>query len=212
MKKPDYTLHFVTDETLSKGRSTISVVKEAILGGATVIQLRDKGRNDSYLLETGRIIKQLCDECNVLFIVNDSPSLAAKVGADGVHLGQSDMSVHDARAIIGYDAVIGISVLDTSQAMIAEQNGADYLGAGPIFATQSKDDADGAIGTESLAEIVHSVSIPVVAIGGIHIDNAGNIARTGSTGIAVISAISASENIKMATSLLKGRFLSAMTV
>lgn len=86
MKIPDYTFHFVTDENLSKGRSTVTVVTEAINGGATVIQLRDKGKDELFLLETGRIIKKLCDENNILFIVNDSPALALKLGADGVHL------------------------------------------------------------------------------------------------------------------------------
>jgi thiamine-phosphate diphosphorylase len=208
MKKPDYTLIFITDENLSKGRSTIRVVKEAILGGATIIQLRDKGRDYSFLLETGRAIKKICDDSSILFTVNDSPVLAAELCADGVHLGQGDMTVQEARAILGQDAVIGISVLDTVQAKIAEDQGADYLGAGPIFSTKSKDDADSAIGTDSLAAIVKSVSIPVVAIGGISPENAASIARTGSSGMAVISAISAADDIRHATSSLKSNFIS----
>jgi thiamine-phosphate diphosphorylase len=182
-------------------------VTEAILGGASAIQLRDKGKNESFLLETGRVIKRLCDERNILFIVNDSPSLALELGADGVHLGQGDMTVQEARMILGKDAIIGISVFDSTQAKLAEEQGADYLGAGPIFATQSKNDAASAIGTESLAEIVRSVSIPVVAIGGINLENIADIARTGSSGVAVISAISAARDVRKATASLRESFL-----
>jgi thiamine-phosphate diphosphorylase len=202
----DYTLCFVTDETLSNGRSTPDVVRLALKGGATIIQLRDKGRSRDYLLRSGAIIRDLCREYGASFIVNDSVDIAGELGADGVHLGQGDMPASEARRILGNYAIVGISVSSAGEALRAEAEGASYVGAGPVFATGSKPDAIAPIYLSGIESIVKSVRIPVMAIGGISIQNAAEVAGTGAHGIAVISAISASEDPEEAAKRLYSHF------
>jgi thiamine-phosphate pyrophosphorylase len=202
----DYTLCFVTDKTLSNGRSTPDVVRLALRGGATIIQLRDKGRSRDYLLRTGAVIRDLCREYGASFVVNDSVDIAGELGADGVHLGQGDMSAIEARRILGDDAIVGISVSSTGEALKAESEDASYVGAGPVFATGSKPDAIAPIHLSGIESIVKSVRIPVMAIGGISIHNASEVAATGAHGIAVISAISAADDPEEAANRLHSCF------
>jgi thiamine-phosphate pyrophosphorylase len=203
----DYSLYFVTDESLSKGRSTVSIAEQALSGGATVIQLRDKGKDRDYLRRTGFALRELCNRYNALFIVNDDVDLACECNADGIHIGQSDLSCTEARKL-NSSKIIGISTTTVAESVRAQFEGADYLGVGPVFATSSKDDAVPPIGLSGLAEIVSSVRIPVIAIGGISAHNASDIAKTGASGIAVISALSMADSVIIAAQSLRESFTS----
>jgi thiamine-phosphate pyrophosphorylase len=202
----NYTLCFITDESLSNGRTTVFATEEALKGGATIIQLRDKGRDREFMIRTGKAIKELCNKYGSLFVVNDFVDIAKELVADGVHLGQSDMPAHEARKILGGRAIVGISVSSVEEAIKAEAEGASYVGAGPVYATGSKSDAIAPIHLSGLEAIVKSVNIPVMAIGGISVQNASEIAKTGAHAISVISAISMAEDIKAASEELYKRF------
>jgi thiamine-phosphate pyrophosphorylase len=204
---PDYSLYFVTDESLSKGRSTIYIAEQALLGGATVIQLRDKGKERDFLLRTGFTLKKLCSQYNALFIVNDDVDLAIELDADGIHIGQDDASCVEARKKAP-SMIVGVSTTTIEESIKAQNEGADYLGVGPVFSTSSKDDAVYPIGLAGLSDIISSVSIPVIAIGGITSQNTQSIAKTGAAGIAVISAISMADSVKNAAQSLLASFKS----
>ena len=149
-------------------------------------------------MNEAQLIKKICAEYNVPFVINDNVTLAKEVDADGVHIGQDDMSITEARAIIGNDKILGVSVQTVKDAILAEQMGADYLGVGAVFPTNSKSDAV-EVSYDTLKAICASVKIPVVAIGGINKSNIKNLAKSGICGIAVISAIFAEKNITQAT-------------
>lgn len=202
-------LYVLTDEGLSRGRPTDQVVAEAIAGGATAIQLRGKDWGGRRLVEVGHRLRALTREAGVLFFVNDRLDVALAVGADGVHLGQDDLPLAEARRIAGPDFLIGISVEDEAQALAAEAGGADYLGAGTVYPTGSKADAGEPIGLDGLARIARRVRIPVVAIGGIHAGNAPDVMRAGAAGVAVISAVVAAPDVRAAARALRGAVDSA---
>ncbi|MBQ9629331.1 MAG: thiamine phosphate synthase [Synergistaceae bacterium] len=199
-------LYAVTDRTWLNGRSLCEVVRDAIIGGATFIQLREKNLGYDEFKAQAIEIKKLCRDFNVPFVINDNVMLAKEIDADGVHVGQDDMRASDVRNIIGHDKILGVSVRTPEEAVIAESNGADYLGAGAVFHTGSKNDAVD-ITHEALREICRAVKIPVVAIGGINADNIHELSGSGIKGVAVISAIFAAENIRSAAIKLKGRAL-----
>lgn len=199
-------LYAVTDRTWLNGRSLCEVVRDAIIGGATFIQLREKNLGYDEFKAQAIEIKRLCNEFNVPFVINDNVMLAKEIDADGVHVGQNDMRASDVRNIIGHEKILGVSVRTPEEAVIAEKNGADYLGAGAVFHTGSKNDAVD-ITHEALREICRAVKIPVVAIGGINADNIHELLGSGIKGVAVISAIFAAENIRAAAIKLKGRAL-----
>ncbi|MBQ3396466.1 MAG: thiamine phosphate synthase [Synergistaceae bacterium] len=199
-------LYAVTDRTWLNGRSLCEVVRDAIIGGATFIQLREKNLGYDEFKAQAIEIKKLCRDFNVPFVINDNVMLAKEIDADGVHVGQDDMRASDVRNIIGHDKILGVSVRTPEEAVIAESNGADYLGAGAVFHTGSKNDAVD-ITHEALREICRAVKIPVVAIGGINADNIHELSGSGIKGVAVISAIFAAENIRAAAIALKGRAL-----
>ncbi|MDQ2984605.1 MAG: thiamine phosphate synthase [Actinomycetota bacterium] len=165
--------------------SELRVARSAIEGGATVIQLRLKNLPTETIVERGRPFRALCTDRAVAFVVNDDIDAARALGADGVHLGQADVAAHGVRAS---ELVLGISAATVEEALAAEQLGAAYVGAGPVWATPSKPDADSPIGLEGLAMICDSVSVPVVAIGGIDISNAADCIESGAAGVAVIRA------------------------
>jgi thiamine-phosphate pyrophosphorylase len=165
--------------------SDLETAERAANGGATVIQLRLKDLPTEELVEHGRPYRDLCRERGILFIVNDDIDAARELGADGVHLGQSDVVGHSVRAS---EMLLGISAATVEQAVAAEQLGASYIGAGPVWTTPSKSDAGEPIGLEGLAMICDSVSIPVVAIGGVDESNVGDCLAAGATGVAVIRA------------------------
>ena len=200
--KKDLLVYAVTDRHWLNGRTLYEVVKESLDGGATFIQLREKNLDQEHFLEEAKELKKLCAEYKVPFVINDNVDIALEIDADGVHVGQSDMEAGDVRAKLGPDKIIGVSAQTVEQALLAEKHGADYLGVGAVFPTGSKDDAV-EVSHETLKAICEAVSIPVIAIGGITVDNTSVLAGTGICGIAVISAIYGQENILEATKKLK---------
>ncbi|MBO6255723.1 MAG: thiamine phosphate synthase [Eubacterium sp.] len=200
--KKDLLVYAVTDRHWLNGRTLYEVVKESLDGGVTFLQLREKDLDDENFLKEAIELKELCKEYNVPFVINDNVDIAIKMDADGVHVGQSDMEAGDVRAKLGPDKIIGVSAQTVEQAILAEKRGADYLGVGAVFPTGSKDDAD-EISHETLKAICEAVSIPVVAIGGITLDNMPQLKGSGICGVAVISAIYAKEDIRKASEDLK---------
>ena len=195
-------LYAVTDRTWLNGRTLGQVVEEAITGGATLIQLREKDAGYDVFKYQAIEIQRLCRQHNIPFIVNDNVNLAVDINADGVHVGQDDMNAANVRALIGPGKILGVSVRTPEEAILAESRGADYLGAGAVFHTGSKSDAVD-ITHEALREICRSVNIPVVAIGGINALNAHELSGSGIAGLAVISAIFASPDIMGAAQELR---------
>ena len=197
-------LYAVTDRHWLNGQTLYEQVEEALKGGATFIQLREKDLTEEEFLEEAKKIQQLCKKYGVPFIINDNVKLAKEIDADGVHVGQSDMEALDVRAQLGEDKIIGVSARTVEQALLAEKHGADYLGVGAVFPTSSKDDAQ-EVDYETLKAICQAVRIPVIAIGGINAQNVDRLKGSGICGVAVISAIFAQEDIKEAAKELKNR-------
>ena len=195
-------LYAVTDRHWLNGRTLYEQVEEALKGGATFIQLREKDLTEEEFLEEAKKIQQLCKKYRVPFIINDNVKLAKEIDADGVHVGQSDMEALDVRAQLGEDKIIGVSARTVEQALLAEKHGADYLGVGAVFQTGTKTDAR-EVEHSVLKEICTKVDIPVVAIGGITQDNVKELSGSGINGVAVISAIFAQKDIETATAKLK---------
>ncbi|MGN8809587.1 thiamine phosphate synthase [Absicoccus porci] len=203
MKSNSYLeLYAVTDRHWLGNQTLFDQVKEALDGGATCIQLREKQLDEENFLKEAIEIQKLCKEYHVPFIVNDNVDIAKTMHADGIHVGQSDMEALDVRKALGNDVILGVSAQTVEQAKKAEAHGADYLGVGAVFPTGSKDDADD-VSHETLKAICEAVSIPVIAIGGITQDNVKELAGSGIVGIAVISAIFAQKDITQATKDLK---------
>ena len=198
----DLLLYAVTDRYWLGERTLHDVVKESLDGGVTFVQLREKHLDQTHFLEEAKDLKMLCKAYNVPFVINDNVDIALEMDADGVHVGQSDMEAGDVRAKLGPDKIIGVSAQTVEQAVLAEKRGADYLGVGAVFPTNSKDDATD-VSYETLKAICQAVSIPVIAIGGITKDNVEELSGSGICGIAVISAIYGQKNIKDATANLK---------
>ena len=207
--KKDLLLYAVTDRSWLNGETLYSQVEKALEGGATFVQLREKHLDHDAFLQEAKEIKDLCAKYQVPFVLDDDVELALEVGADGVHVGQSDMEAGDVRAKLGPDKIIGVSAQTVEQAILAEKHGADYLGVGAVFPTGSKDDAED-VPFETLKAICEAVSIPVIAIGGITKDNVKELAGSGICGIAVISAIFASKDIEAATKELKVNTIKAV--
>ncbi len=197
-----FTLYAVTDRTWLGGASLSWAVKEALTGGITLLQLREKNLTDREMLQEAQELLPLCHRHGVPLIINDRVQVALDAGADGVHLGQEDMSPREARAILGPDAIIGVSARTVESAQRAEQEGADYLGVGAVFSTSTKTDAQN-ISPETLRQICQAVHIPVVAIGGIGPDNILELLGCGIQGVAVVSSIFAQKNIAQAASRLR---------
>ena len=164
--KKGLLLYAVTDRSWLNGETLYSQVEKALQGGATFIQLREKNLDQDHFMEEALELKKLCAAYHVPFVINDNVEIAAKMDADGVHVGQSDMEAGDVRAKLGPDKIIGVSAQTVEQAILAEQRGADYLGVGAVFHTGSKADAED-VSHETLTAICNAVKIPVIAIGGI---------------------------------------------
>ncbi|MBQ5479966.1 MAG: thiamine phosphate synthase [Clostridia bacterium] len=201
----------VTDDALREG--LLADTRAALEGGMTYVQMREKGdpMTEDELLTEALALKALCEEYGVPFVIDDDVELAKKCGADGVHVGQSDMACVEARKALGERKVVGVSAQTVEQAVQAEKDGADYLGVGAVFPTGSKDDADD-VSHDTVKAICEAVSIPVIAIGGISKDNVGQLAGLGLDGIAVISAIYAADDLKAATEDLKARTVEALNL
>lgn len=207
LNSKDLLLYAVTDRYwLKENESLIDVTEKAIKGGATFIQLREKDLPKDKILEEAYALRKLSSKYSIPFVLDDDVDIAKKVNADGVHVGQSDMAAKYAREILGDSAIIGVSAQTVEQAIKAEKDGADYLGVGAVFPTSSKDDAED-VDHETLKKICESVSIPVIAIGGINKENIEKLSNTGICGIAVISAIFAEKDIEKATLNLRDKTL-----
>lgn len=197
-------LYVITDAALRPDRSHVDIVRAALAGGARIVQLRDKTSPLQYVVKQGREIRRLTRDAGVLFIVNDRVDVALACDADGVHLGPDDLPPDEARRLLGGDGIIGVSVNSIDEAQAALVTGASYLGVGAIFGTTTKADTGAAIGLERLGQVKAATSLPVVAIGGISLNNIHWVAQAGADAAAVVSAVVCSEDMTEATrNLLK---------
>lgn len=205
MKNVDYTLYVCTDRGLMSSATIEESVEQAILGGCTVIQLREKECSSREFFETARKVKEITKRYQVSLIINDRVDIALAVDADGVHVGQSDLPAKVVRKLLGKDKIIGVSAAKVEEAVQAQEDGADYLGVGAMFATGTKTNTR-SVSIEDLKKICSSVQIPIVAIGGIHEDNAASLKNTGIAGLAVVSAVVAQPDVALAAARLKKIF------
>ena len=210
--KLDYSLYLVTDRGLSCGRSLIEIVEEAVAGGVTCVQLREKNCSTRRFVEEGLALQKILTPKNIPLIINDRIDVAMVIEASGVHLGQDDMHLAHARRILGPECIIGISVESIGDAIKASAAGADYLGVSPVFSTPTKTDTAPPLGLEGLKAIRQQVDIPLVAIGGINNDNCASVMAAGADGLAVVSALvsapspkTAAVNLRLAAGLPEKR-------
>lgn len=196
-KSEQLSLYAITDRNCLKGRNIAEQVEQAILGGVTCIQLREKNLSTEKLAEEAEEVLKICRQYGVPLIINDDYKAAVAIGADGVHVGIEDAPVAEIRRFAGEDFIIGATAKTVEQARFAEISGADYIGVGAVFPSLTKKNAI-RITPEKLREICASVSIPAVAIGGITAENVSGIKNCGQSGIAVVSAIFAAEDVKSA--------------
>lgn len=206
MKHIDWSLCFIADIEAAGGKYLPNLVQEAASAGATMVQLRAKDLDSADFFEICSQISQKLKAYSVPLIVNDRVDIALACGAEGVHLGQRDLPLRTARSLLGRKKIIGISVNSVEEAKAAESGGADYLGAGPVYMTSSKKDLPKIIGTEGIKAIKDAVNIPVLAIGGINLERAVEVARTGVDGLAVISAVLGARDTAGAVTALLGAF------
>jgi thiamine-phosphate pyrophosphorylase len=190
----DLSVYLVADPSATRGRVLLDVVRAAVHGGATAVQLRDKHASARALAESARALVALLRPLGVPLLVNDRVDVAAVAAADGAHVGQSDLAAADARRLLGPAALLGVSATTAAEARAIDPAIADYVGAGPVFPTGSKDDADPPTGLDGLAAIRAATALPVVAIGGIGVANAADVVRAGAHGVAVISAICSADD------------------
>lgn len=202
VKKDDMVLYIVTDRTWLHGHTLEEDVRAAIEGGATFLQIREKDLDHEAFVKEARKLKALAQTAGIPFVVNDDIDIALEVDADGVHIGQSDGSVAQARRKIGADKILGVSAQTLEQALSAERDGADYLGVGAVFSTSTKTDAK-EVSFETLRNICSSVKIPVVAIGGINEENLHELSGSKVDGVAVISAVFAQPDIRAAAERIR---------
>ena len=206
--RADYRLYLVTDRNCLQQQTLEQAVEQAILGGVTLVQLREKAIASKEFYERALRIKAICHHYNVPLLINDRVDIALAVEADGVHIGQSDLPCGVVRQLLGKDKIIGVSARTAQQAIQAQADGADYLGVGAMFATSTKQDAK-TVSVETLNDIRQSVTLPIVAIGGINhttlpaLQQALQAADTSIDGVAVVSAILGQKDVKLASEKLK---------
>ncbi|MDI6892463.1 MAG: thiamine phosphate synthase [Actinomycetota bacterium] len=205
----DYSLYVITADVPKLGRTHLDVAREAVKGGATIIQFREKGKSTREVLEMAMALHELLADREIPLIINDRLDIALAVGALGVHIGQDDMSLEMARRILGSERIIGVSARNLEEAVQAARGGADYLGVGPIFATSSKGDAGEPTGLKTLSDIKKTIDIPIVAIGGVSLDNVEAIIEAGADGVAVISAVAFAPEMRRASEDLLGKIIRA---
>ena len=198
IKPESLSLYLVTDRSLSRGRSTLEIIKAGVKGGVTCVQLREKNCSTRKFIEEALYVKDYLKDNNIPLIINDRVDVALAVHADGVHLGQTDMPLTMAKNILKDSMIIGISVESLEDAIAAEKDGADYIGISPVFATPTKTDTALPLGLDGLKEISRAVSLPKVAIGGLNYKNTGKVILNGADGIAVVSAIVSADDPKKA--------------
>lgn len=201
----DFRLYVITGEKFHPGRNYVEVMEEAIRGGADCIQLREKNKTKKELLEMARRLRELTDRYAVPFIVNDHVDIALAVNADGVHLGQDDLPLEEARRILGPDKMIGISTHKLEEALAAERNGADYIGVGPVFPTDTKEDVVDPVGIQYVDEVVRNISIPFVAIGGIKLHNVDEVLQAGAQRICIVSAVVGADDVRGAAQAFRNK-------
>ena len=209
MKKEDidYSVYLVTDRRNKTDEEFFYFIEEAIKGGTTVVQLREKTASTKEFYELALKVKEITSRYDVPLLINDRIDIALAVDSEGVHIGQDDMPADIAREIIGEDKILGVSASTVEEAKKAEKDSADYIGSGAVFPTATKDDAD-SVSKEELKEIVDSIDIPVVAIGGITVENANTLKGSGIAGFSVVSAIMSAEDPKVASKKLKEIYFS----
>lgn len=204
MKNLDLSLYLVTDKSDDKEKF-LKTIEEAIKGGVSVVQIREKTADTKDFYNLALKVKEITAKYNVPLIINDRVDIALAIDADGVHVGQSDMPCDITRKLIGNDKILGVSAATIEEAKKAQKDGADYIGTGAVFPTTTKDDAP-SITKKELKEIVDSINIPVVAIGGITLGNAKELVDTGIKGLSVVSAIMSSDNPKKSSEKLLNIF------
>lgn len=202
---PDLSLYLVTDRALSKGRDITWIVEEAAIGGVTMVQLREKACTTREFINLASTLKKILSKYNVPLIINDRADVALASGADGLHIGQSDMPWSMARKILGPGKIIGLSVENTDQARDANNMDVDYIAISPVFSTDTKTDTNTPFGLDGITQVMAITKHPTVAIGGISISNAESIIRAGVNGIAVVSAICSADNPRQAATDLKNK-------
>ena len=202
MNNVDYSVYLVTDRDLLKGRNLTKVIEEAIIGGTSIVQLREKCASWLEFYEIAKDVKNITDKYNVPRIINDRIDIALAIDASGVHLGQSDIPCSIARKILPQGKIIGVSAHNLNEAEKALKDGADYLGCGAVFNTSTKKDVT-TLSYEGLKEITDNINIPIVAIGGINENNIITLKGSGINGVAVVSSIIGKENVKGASEKLK---------
>jgi thiamine-phosphate pyrophosphorylase len=203
LNKDDLTLYLCTDRLLSLGRPLLEAVEAAIRGGVTMIQLREKEAPTGEFFALAKELLAFTRPRHIPLIINDRLDIALAAGADGLHIGQSDLPLKEARRIAGPGLIIGVSASSPEKALAAERDGADYIGAGAVFPTGSKADVAAIIGVEGLRAVCSAVKIPVVGIGGIGPGNVRGIMEAGAAGAAVISAILSQPDIEAAAAALR---------
>lgn len=192
----DFRLYAITDERFHPGRDLLAVMEESLLGGADVIQLRDKTGSKRDILRKAKALRSLTRKYGALFIVNDHIDIALAADADGVHLGQDDLPLAEARNILGPGKIIGISTHSIEQAREAERGGADYIGVGPVFPTRTKADVTDSVSVSYVRQASAEIRIPFVAIGGIKLHNVDEVLAAGATRICAVSEIVGSADVK----------------
>lgn len=197
MKNLDLSLYLVTDKS-DDVEKFLNTIEEAIKGGVSVVQIREKTADTLDFYNLALKVKEITKKYKVPLIINDRVDVALAIDADGVHVGQSDMPCDVTRRLIGEDKILGVSAATVDEAKKAQKDGADYIGSGAVFPTATKDDAP-SITKKDLKKIVESIDIPVVAIGGINLENACELADTGIAGLSVVSAIMSADNPKKAS-------------
>jgi len=195
----DLSVYLITDVALCARAGLLETVAAALRGGVSAVQLRDKQASDAALIEQGKALKALLRGTHVPLIVNDRLKVAVAIGADGLHLGQSDGDVAEARAALGAEAILGLSVQRREQLKAPELSLVDYLGVGPVFATATKPDHSSPLGFDGLAAICAESPLPVVAIGGLSAEHAASIWSAGGAGMALVSAICTASDPELAT-------------
>ena len=204
MKNIDLSLYLVTDKSENEEKF-LKTIENAILGGVTLVQIREKTADTLDFYNLSLKVKEITTKYNIPLIINDRVDIALAIDADGVHVGQNDMPCEVTRKLIGKNKILGVSATTVEEAKKAEKDGADYIGTGAIFPTSTKDDAK-SVTKKELIEIVESVNIPVVAIGGITKENASELKDTGIKGLSVVSAIMSADNPKKASEELLNIF------
>lgn len=204
-----YDLYVITDEGIGRGRSHVELAHRAVAGGADVIQLRDKALSCRDLLSAAVAIREITRDAGALFIVNDRLDVALAAGADGVHLGESDLPIGEARRLAPPGFIIGASVGSVATAVSAREEGADYVALSPTFATGSKDDAGPGHGLATLSAVRAAVPLPLVAIGGITAENVSEVIAAGADGVAVISAVVGKDDVTAAARDLRSLIVAA---